>query len=226
MATRKRSFATRVPRAVKAQAGRTDTHLTPLSIRTRNVDLEPDLRTEIRSRAGRKLTKFATMIERVSVRFLDVNGPKGGVDTLCRIKAVLSHVRSIFVESKGEQAIEAFNAALTQIERALRRELGRRVIKAPGPTLDETTGAGLEASPAQGRGDESQPDKSSSREETSTAAANLKGNDAKASYALEDSASDRPSRKSTRRSANRVKADSGLRGKMLQQLNAPGNKSS
>jgi len=39
----------------------------------------------VRARLGRGLDPFTTRIERGTVRFEDVNGPKGGIDTVCRI---------------------------------------------------------------------------------------------------------------------------------------------
>jgi hypothetical protein len=77
-----------------------------------------------------KLGKFASSIERVSVRLKDVNGPRGGVDQLCRIKVVLSGLPSIVLQSQAGSLRDAINGALTGAERAVRRRVQRRRVKA------------------------------------------------------------------------------------------------
>ena len=64
----------------QASAGRTSAPLVPAAIRVTGVSLEPEHRDYIRKRLGSKLGKYATSIERVSVRVRDVNGPRGGID--------------------------------------------------------------------------------------------------------------------------------------------------
>jgi len=128
--TEKRTpFAERVPRPVKRVAGRTAAPLVPATIRVAGVDLEPDDREYIRKRLGMKLGKFATLIERVSVRVEDVNGPRGGVDKACRIKVVLSGFPSVVVENQAASLHDAINRALASAERAVRRAVGRRRAK-------------------------------------------------------------------------------------------------
>jgi ribosome-associated translation inhibitor RaiA len=121
---RRAPFAGTVPKTKKARAGRTDTSSTPLAIRG-GVRLAPATREAVRLRLGRKLGKFALQIERVSVRFEDVNGPRGGVDTACRIKVVVSGLPSIVVEERAADARLAFAQAAPVVERAVRRVLGR-----------------------------------------------------------------------------------------------------
>ena len=60
-------FPDRIPRAVKRESGR-DPALVPTYIRPRGVELNPEDRTYIRQKLGMKLGKFATSIERISVR--------------------------------------------------------------------------------------------------------------------------------------------------------------
>jgi hypothetical protein len=44
-----------------------------------------------------KLSKFASSIERITVRLPDTNGPKGSWDQRCQIKLVLSGLPSVVV---------------------------------------------------------------------------------------------------------------------------------
>ncbi len=122
-------FANPIPRALKRKAGRTDASQVPVNIRLAGVKLDQDDRTYIRQTLGMKLGKYATSIERVSVRMEDVNGPRGGVDQVCRIKVVLSGLPSVVFQSQAASLKAAINGALTGVERAVRRRVQRRRMK-------------------------------------------------------------------------------------------------
>jgi ribosome-associated translation inhibitor RaiA len=122
-------FAKVVPKPVRRRAGRTRAPLVPAAIRVAGVELQPEHRVYIRERLGMKLGKYAMSIERASVRVRDVNGPKGGIDYLCRIKVVLSGLPSVVVSQQAESIEAAVNAALDAVERAVRRTLQRRRTK-------------------------------------------------------------------------------------------------
>lgn len=126
-------FAEQIPRAVKAESGRTNAPLVPAHIFERlpkTERLEEADREYIRRKLGMRLGKFARSIERVSVRLKDINGPKGGVDQNCQIKVVLSGHPSLFVEEQDESLKAAFDLALSRIERAVKRQLERSRSKA------------------------------------------------------------------------------------------------
>jgi len=106
-----------------------ETQLVPAHIRAAGRDLSADDRRYIRRKLGRRLGKFASAIERVSVRTEDVNGPRGGVDQVCRIKVVLSGLPSVVFESRDASLTAAVDGALAGTERAVRRALGRRRMK-------------------------------------------------------------------------------------------------
>jgi hypothetical protein len=76
-----------------------------------------------------KLGKFASSIERVSVRLFDANGPKGGVDQVCRIKVVLSGLASVLVERRNSALPNAIDAAIRATALAVRRSVQRRRLK-------------------------------------------------------------------------------------------------
>lgn len=107
-----------LPREEKRVAGRTETPRTPLNVRTTGFQLAPEERGYLRVRLGKKLGKFAPHIERVTVRFEDLNGPKGGVDIECRIKVVLSGLPSVVVTETAETVQAAFNLAADRAVRA------------------------------------------------------------------------------------------------------------
>jgi hypothetical protein len=65
----------------------------------------------------------------MSVRLKDVNGPRGGVDHVCRIKVVLRSLPSVVYEKQDVSLDTAVGGALAGAERAVRRTLQRRRIK-------------------------------------------------------------------------------------------------
>jgi ribosome-associated translation inhibitor RaiA len=92
---------------------------TPVNIRTsKEIELDEDTREHVNERMERLLQKLGKSAMRATVRFVDVNGPKGGVDTVCRIKIVLPHMQSLVTEARGTDVREAFDLAAGQAQRA------------------------------------------------------------------------------------------------------------
>jgi len=94
-------------------------------IRTFGTYLNQNTRTSIRRNLDRKFGKFARSIERMSMRLKDVNGPRGGVDHVCRIKVVLRNLPSVVYEKQDVSLDTAVGGALAGAERAVRRTLQR-----------------------------------------------------------------------------------------------------
>jgi hypothetical protein len=129
MGAARASFPGWIPRAIKSKAGRTDVPLTPAHIRVFGIHLSRDERMRVRKNLSMKLGKFANAIERVSVRVEDVNGPRGGVDHVCRIKTVLSGLPSVVFEAQDAFLDAAIARAVAGTERAVRKSLRRRRMK-------------------------------------------------------------------------------------------------
>jgi CBS domain-containing protein len=121
-------FAVAVPKALKLESAAEPSQV-PAHIRAADGDLSAIDRESIRRKLGRRLGKFAGSIERVSVRTEDVNGPRGGVDRVCRIKVVLSGLPSVVFESRDSSLAAAVDGASAGVERAVRRALRRRRMK-------------------------------------------------------------------------------------------------
>jgi hypothetical protein len=86
-------------------------------------------RDTIARKLGMRLGKFASSIERISVRLSDVNGPKGGVDHRCVIKVVLSGLPSVVVERTDSALQRAIDSAISATGQAVRRSVQRRRMK-------------------------------------------------------------------------------------------------
>lgn len=117
------SMVNRLPKAVKQTAGRSLPAQVPAHIRVFGVDLDRKQRASIRQRLGVKLGKHAGIIERASIRVLDANGPRGGIDKICRIKVVLSGFPSVLYESQATALNDAINGALAGTRRAVGRSV-------------------------------------------------------------------------------------------------------
>lgn len=98
----------------------------PIYIRGLEGDFRPDERAYVRRKLERRLSKFAESIERVSLRTEDVNGPRGGVDRVCRIKVVIRGMPTVVFETQDAFLNTAVDLALAGVERAVRRALQRR----------------------------------------------------------------------------------------------------
>ena len=82
---------------------------------------EAGLREHVRRRLERGLGRIGGRIQRVVVRGEDVNGPRGGVDQLCRIEVALRGLAPIVVEKRAETLRQAFDRGVNAVKRALRR---------------------------------------------------------------------------------------------------------
>lgn len=117
-------FAGKVERSTKRGRGKTPLEQTPIAIRS-STSLPRGLETKIRSKLARRIGHAAPMIERGTVRFEDINGPRGGVDTVCRIKLVISGRPSVQVQERATDAEPAFDLASHKVQRVLERERGK-----------------------------------------------------------------------------------------------------
>lgn len=155
-----------------------------------NIALDDRAQQRVRAKLGRALSPMATRIERVSVRFDDVNGPRGGVATRCRARVVLSGMDSVVVEERGRNPTHAVALVAPVLQRSLKRMVQRSGGKAPAPS---------HAPPAAKTSSAPRSEKPPRR--------TVKRRTHGMTAALEEPA-ERPSRKSTRGSTRRAKSGS------------------
>jgi hypothetical protein len=205
-------FVKSVARPDRRTAGRTGALETPLALRTSGVSVDPDFRDRILRRLGWRLGKFALHVERLTIRFEDVNGPRGGRDIACTIKVVLSGLPSVVVRELARSAPEAFARADGRIERVVKDAIGRARelggLSTPRPRRAPARGA--RSAGAKGA--------------RAATPRNFNRRARKATVALETSALPRPSRKSTRGSANRAKHANKLARREQRRVSSPKGK--
>jgi hypothetical protein len=118
------AFADRVTKKGKQKRGKTTPLETPLGIRG-GVGLPAGSSREIRERMIRALGHFASRIRRIAVRFEDVNGPRGGVDSTCRVEVVLDGLDTVLVEERARSPMQAFGRITSAVGRAVKRAISR-----------------------------------------------------------------------------------------------------
>jgi ribosome-associated translation inhibitor RaiA len=101
----------------------------PIHIRAAQERFAADASDYVQKKLCKKLARFVSFIERVSVRVKDVNGPRGGVDQLCRIKVVMRGQPSVIFESRDSSLNAAVDVALAGVQRAVGRTTARRRTK-------------------------------------------------------------------------------------------------
>lgn len=92
----------------------------PITIRSDNK-LDEVFEARVRTQLSRRIGP-TTSVQRATVRFEDVNGPKGGVDMICRIKLVLVGRPSVVVAKRAASEPLAFADAVQSVGTSLMRD--------------------------------------------------------------------------------------------------------
>jgi hypothetical protein len=143
--TQQASYATVAP---KRSRGRTSIDDTPITTRSR-VTLPAEDRRNIEARLRRALAPFGPRIERATIRFEDVNGPRQGVGMRCAIKVVFSGSDSIIVEERATNVLETARLAIPRVARSVRRYAGQSGGKTPRPTHQRSASPRAASAPRQ-----------------------------------------------------------------------------
>lgn len=96
------------------------------------------LREHVERRAASAFDRFADRVATLEVRIVDENGPKGGVDTVGRVRVLLQRGAELVVEDRDADALVLVDRLLPRAARALARRLER---SRPGAG-DRTSAAG------------------------------------------------------------------------------------
>jgi ribosome-associated translation inhibitor RaiA len=92
-----------------------------LSIRARGLELSDELRDHVTRRLSFALARVSPLLRRVDVTLEDVNGPKGGIDKVCRVRARGPGLREIVVEERHSDVMAAVDVAASRAGRAVLR---------------------------------------------------------------------------------------------------------
>jgi ribosome-associated translation inhibitor RaiA len=89
------------------------------------VALSDALEGHIRQQLGGVERRFGDRLTRVEVYLSDVNGPKGGMNKLCKLEARPRGGDPLFAEALEETAYEAMTVASTRLESVLSSHFGK-----------------------------------------------------------------------------------------------------
>ena len=96
-----------------------------MQIEVRGVAGGWGLQEQVERRLRFALGRFAHWVRGVMVRFVDVNGPRGGVDTRCRVEVRGGHRRAIVVETTDTSVLAAVDDAADRVARSVARAVER-----------------------------------------------------------------------------------------------------
>jgi len=91
----------------------------------RGFDLSKALSRHIARRLQFAIGRFSARVRRVRVRLSDVNGPRGGVDMLCRLDVAVDGVDPIVITEVAEDMYAAIDNACGRAGRVVARRVQR-----------------------------------------------------------------------------------------------------
>ena len=96
-----------------------------IEVRATNIELTTDVRNTAERRASFAFGRIAPLIRSVTIVLTDVNGPRGGLDTCCRVCVKGNDGWSRTVTDIDHDATRAAACAIDRAERAVARHIGR-----------------------------------------------------------------------------------------------------
>jgi putative sigma-54 modulation protein len=99
------------------------------SVRHSNIPVSAALADHIDRKIGRAVRRFQERIHSVTVRLVDENGPRGGVDTRCRAIVELFGGRQIIVHGRDADAYGAVARAAARLQQQVTRAVSRSKTK-------------------------------------------------------------------------------------------------
>lgn len=97
-------------------------------VRSRQLHLGDEVRAHVGRRLAFSLDRFRDRVRRVTVNLMDVNGPRGGEDKVCRIEVRLRPTGAVFADGFAADLLSAVDGAAARaavtVARALKRERG------------------------------------------------------------------------------------------------------
>jgi ribosome-associated translation inhibitor RaiA len=94
-----------------------------IDIRTRGMTLDADTRAHIDRRLGFALERVGDRVNRVNVYLADENGPRGGVDKVCRVVTYLRTGGAVLIEDEDSDLTTLIDRTADRLGHAVRRVL-------------------------------------------------------------------------------------------------------
>ena len=108
-----------------------------LEIRAHGLELTAGLRAHAEKRLRFGLDWARHDVDKVVLRFTDINGPRGGADKRCQLRIPLAGMRDIVIEDTAGDIHVALDRAVDRAAHTLERRLSRRREFGPPPVVRE-----------------------------------------------------------------------------------------
>lgn len=97
------------------------------------ISVSESTRSYVERRLAFAIGRFADVVRNIAVRLEDVNGPRGGVDKLCRIRVKLAGERNpVIAEVVDVEIRSAIDIAAERAGRTVARQLDRKTRRRTG----------------------------------------------------------------------------------------------
>ena len=96
-----------------------------IDVRSKNLDLTPELRAHAERSLEAALGRFGSHIAQVRLAVADVNGPKGGIDKTCRVQVKGESGWEVIVTQEDADAFAVIDRAGQRAGQAVARLLDR-----------------------------------------------------------------------------------------------------
>lgn len=96
-----------------------------LTIQSRDTQVTTPIREHIQQRLVAALDQHADRIRAVSVKLSDLNGPRGGVDQLCKVSVQLNNGKMLHHERKGLDLYSNISLIADKVKRRVGRQIAR-----------------------------------------------------------------------------------------------------
>jgi putative sigma-54 modulation protein len=116
-----------------------------IDIRSRGVKLDSVQKLQVNRRLRFSLDRFQRLLSMARIRLEDLNGPKGGVDTVCRITVDGPAVGRVVVEQRSLDVASAVDGAADRLTQVLTRlrDRARQSWRHQAQALRRAQGAGF-----------------------------------------------------------------------------------
>ncbi|MEM1355316.1 MAG: HPF/RaiA family ribosome-associated protein [Planctomycetota bacterium] len=96
-----------------------------LAIRGKKIDLTPAILDHIRQRMSAALDQYSGRVRSVSVLLSDENGPRGGIDQLCRVHVHLLNGKTLRHTRRGDDLYVNVSLLADIVKSRVGRYLGK-----------------------------------------------------------------------------------------------------
>jgi ribosome-associated translation inhibitor RaiA len=104
-----------------------------IDIQALDFSLTDSLRRHVKRCLGFALSGRDDDIRRISVRLLDINGPRGGRDMCCHIHVELNHMPDVVIKDIETDLYAAIDRASDRVGRSVTRQLRQKISRQRTP---------------------------------------------------------------------------------------------